>query len=149
MLIWQFRTTFSYVEWDCYLHSNGAIKNKPQAFAKWRTRRMDEIRDTALSRNVVGKNRHFTRQYRKVTWDMININCSWNCSGRIYFCYFPLALANIHPWPFVSFFNFFEEQSTQNHPQYLSGCLRVLFPTIFLWHATFNIMGGFIWIMRV
>ena len=32
----------------------------------------------------------------------------------------------------VILLNFFEEQSTQNHPQCLSGCLRVLFPTIFL-----------------
>ena len=50
------------------------------------------------------KNRYFKRQNRKVIWDMINIHCSWNCSGRIYFCCFPLALANIHPWPLVSFF---------------------------------------------
>ena len=28
--------------------------------------------------------------------------------------------------------NFFEEQCTQNHPQYLSGLLRGLFPTTFL-----------------
>jgi len=28
--------------------------------------------------------------------------------------------------------NFFEEQCTQNHPQYLSGMLRALFPTTFL-----------------
>ena len=30
------------------------------------------------------------------------------------------------------FSNFFEEQSTQNHPQYLSGLSRALFPTTFL-----------------
>ena len=28
--------------------------------------------------------------------------------------------------------NFFEEQWTQNHPQYLSGLARALFPTTFL-----------------
>ena len=28
--------------------------------------------------------------------------------------------------------NFFEEQRTQNHPQYLSGLSRALFPTTFL-----------------
>ena len=28
--------------------------------------------------------------------------------------------------------NFFEEQSTQNHPQYLSRLSRALFPTTFL-----------------
>ena len=32
----------------------------------------------------------------------------------------------------VIFSNFFEEQSTQNHPQYLSGLSRALFPTTFL-----------------
>ena len=29
------------------------------------------------------------------------------------------------------FSNFFEEQSTQNHPQYPSGLSRALFPTTF------------------
>ena len=56
-----------------------------------------------------------------------------DCSCRTYFRCFPLALANICPWPPVPFFtNFFEEQSTQNHPQYLSGLSRALFPTTFL-----------------
>ena len=30
--------------------------------------------------------------------------CSWLCSCRTYFCCFPLALANIRPWPLVPFF---------------------------------------------
>ena len=33
--------------------------------------------------------------------------------------------------------NFFEEQLTQNHPQYLSGLSRALFPTTFLEIAVF------------
>ena len=54
-------------------------------------------------------------------------------SCRTYFCCFPLALANICPWPLVLFFQIsFEEKLTQNHPQYLSGLSRALFQTTFL-----------------
>ena len=42
-----------------------------------------------------------TQQSRNGIW---SINCSWHCSCRKYFCCFPLALANIHPWPLVPFF---------------------------------------------
>ena len=35
-------------------------------------------------------------------------------------------------------FKFFEEQWTQNQPQYLSGLLRELFPTTFLGTAEFQ-----------
>ena len=42
------------------------------------------------------------RQSRKIIWDTIN-HCSWHCSCRTYFCYLPLALANIYPWPLVPF----------------------------------------------
>ena len=34
--------------------------------------------------------------------------------------------------------NFFEEQWTQNHPQYLSGLSRALFPTTFLELAVYH-----------
>ena len=34
--------------------------------------------------------------------------------------------------------NFFEEQWTQNHPQYPSGLSRALFPTIFLEIAVYT-----------
>ena len=117
-----------------------------------------------------------------------SIHCFWHCSCPTFFCYFPLALVNIYPWPLVPFsqwvsssetqgqivgarerlngrkkmspfFTFlraiffrpfslslatticpwvsedewvFEEQWTQNHPQYLSGLSRALFPTTFL-----------------
>ena len=37
------------------------------------------------------------------------------------------------------FSNFFEEQWTQNHPQYLSGLPRALFPTTILETAVCNI----------
>ena len=34
--------------------------------------------------------------------------------------------------------NFFEEQRTENHPQYLSGLSRALFPTTFLEIAVYK-----------
>ena len=40
------------------------------------------------------------------------------------------------------FLNFFEEQSTQNHPQYLSGLSRALFPTTFLEIAVEGLIQG-------
>ena len=56
-----------------------------------------------------------------------------DCSCRTYFCYFPLALANTFPWPFVPILsNFFEKKRTLNRPQCLSGLSRTLFPTTFL-----------------
>ena len=33
-----------------------------------------------------------------------SIHCSWHCSCRTYFCCFPLALADICPWPLLPFF---------------------------------------------
>ena len=38
--------------------------------------------------------------------------------------------------------NFFEEQWTQNHPQYLSGLSRALFPTTFLEKAVYKKLQG-------
>ena len=73
-----------------------------------------------------------TRQSRKVIWDIINTLFFWHCSCRTYFCCFSLALANILPWSLVHDSNFFEKQWTQNHPQYLSGLSRALYPTTFL-----------------
>ena len=31
------------------------------------------------------------------------ITCSWHCSCRTYYCFFPLAIINISPWPLVPF----------------------------------------------
>ena len=62
-----------------------------------------------------------------------------DCSCRTYFCCFPLALANTFSWPFVPILsNFFGEQGRQNHPQYLSGLSRALFPTTFLETAVYK-----------
>ena len=67
----------------------------------------------------------------KVIWD---IHCSRHRSRRTYFCCFPLAFTHIRPWPLMPFdlSIFFEEQWTENHPQYLSGLSCALFPTTFL-----------------
>ena len=46
------------------------------------------------------------------------IRCSWHCSCRIFYCCFPLALANIRLWPLVPFFQISlknnELKTTQN-----------------------------------
>ena len=95
---------------------------------------MDEIRDTALSRNVVGKkNRYFKRHNRKVIWDMIKYTLFLKLQRSNLLLLLSFSTRKHTSMAFsVILLNFFEEQSTQNHPQYLSGCLRVLFPTIFL-----------------
>ena len=86
---------------------------------------------TAISRKVVSKMCMW--QYRKVIWDMINTLFLTLKLSNLLYCCFPLALANIHPWAFRAILsNFFEEGTTQNYPQYLSGLSRALFPTTFL-----------------
>ena len=86
---------------------------------------------TAISRKVVGKNVHATIPKGNMGYDRYTVPD--DCSCRTYFCCFPLALANTFSWPFVPILsNFFDEQSTQNHPQCLSGLSRALFPTTFL-----------------
>ena len=44
----------------------------------------------------------YTRQSQKVIWDMIN-SLFLTLQLSTYFCYFPLALENIHSWPLVPF----------------------------------------------
>ena len=62
-----------------------------------------------------------------------------DCSCRTYFCCFPLTIANITSQTSRAILsNFFEEQCTQNHPQYLWGLSRALFPTTFLETAVNN-----------
>ena len=81
---------------------------------------------TAISRKVVGKNMHATIPKGNMGYDQYNVPN--DCSYRTYFCCFPLALANICPWPLVPFFQFsLEKRAGKNHPQYLSGLSRALF----------------------
>ena len=93
---------------------------------------------TAISRKVVGKNEKNRKKSRKVIWDMSN------------FLFPTLSLSNL--LLLLSFStrrhtsvasrcilsNFFEKQCTQNHPQYLSGLSRALYPTTFLEIAVFK-----------
>ena len=57
---------------------------------------------TAISRKVVAKTVYATIPKGNMGYDQYS--CSWHCSCRTYFCCFPLALANILPWPLVPFF---------------------------------------------
>ena len=73
-----------------------------------------------------------TRQARKVIWDMINtLFLTLQLSNLLFFAF----LSTREQTSMVSraiLSNFFDEQWAQNHPQYLSGLSRVLFPTTFL-----------------
>ena len=57
---------------------------------------------TAISRKVVGKNVHATTPKGNMGYDQYTVPN--DCSCRTYFGCFPLALANICPWPLVPFF---------------------------------------------
>ena len=67
-----------------------------------------------------------------------------DCSCRTYFGCFPLAIANITSQTSRAILsNFFEEQCrAQNHPQYLSGLSRALFPTTFLEIAVYPMVSA-------
>ena len=84
-----------------------------------------------FSRKVVDKYVHAT--IPKGNMGFVQYTVPNDCSCRTYFCCFPLSTRK---HTFVAFrailSNFFEEQCTQNHPQYLSGLSRALFPTTFL-----------------
>ena len=54
-----------------------------------------------------------------------------------FYC-FPLVLANMSMASCAILSNFFEEQWTQNHPQYLSGLSHPLFPTTCLEIAVYT-----------
>ena len=57
---------------------------------------------TAISRKIVAKTLHSTIPKGNMGYDQYT--CSWHCSCRTYLCCFPLALANIRPWPLLPFF---------------------------------------------
>ena len=63
---------------------------------------MQNIKYTAISRKVVGKNVHATTPKGNMGYDQYIVPN--DCSCRTYFCCFPLALAKICPWPLVAFF---------------------------------------------
>ena len=62
----------------------------------------NKMHHTAISRKVVGKNVHATIPKGNMGYDKYTVPN--DCSCQTYFCCFPLALANICPWPLVPFF---------------------------------------------
>ena len=103
---------------------------------------MDEIRDTALSRNVVGKKSLFqaTKPKSNMGYDQYTLFLKLQRSNLLLLLSFSTCKHTSMAFS-VILLNFFEEQSTQDHPQYLSGCLRVLFPTIFFMTCNFQHNG--------
>ena len=71
---------------------------------------------TAISRKVVGKK--CARDNPKCNMGYDQYTVPGDCSCQAYFCCFPLALANMSMASRAILSNFFEEQLTQNHPQY-------------------------------
>ena len=101
---------------------------------------MNERPYTVISRKVVGKNVHATIPKGNMGYNQYTV--PKDCSCRTYFGCFPLAIANITSQTSRAILsNFFEEQCTQNHPKYLSGLSRALFPTTFLEIAVFSKSG--------
>ena len=78
------------------------------------------------------------RQSRKVTWDMINtlFLIQYPSNLLLLLSFSTRKHASMASRAILS--NFFEQQWTQNHPQYLSGLLRALFSTTFLEIAVYK-----------
>ena len=96
---------------------------------------------TVISRKVVGKNVHATIPKGNMGYNQYTV--PKDCSCRTYFGCFPLAIANITSQTSRAILsNFFEEQCTQNHPKYLSGLSRALFPTTFLDIAVYPMVSA-------
>ena len=69
---------------------------------------------TAISRKVFGKNVHATIPKGNMGYDQYIVPDDCNC--RIYLWCFPLALANICPWPQVPFFQISLKKSENINP---------------------------------
>ena len=96
---------------------------------------------TVISRKVVGKNVHATIPKGNMGYNQYTV--PKDCSCRTYFGCFPLAIANITSQTSRAILSdFFEEQCTQNHPKYLSGLSRALFPTTFLEIAVYPMVSA-------
>ena len=96
-------------------------------------------RYTVISRKVVWKNVHSTIPKGNNIMGYDQYTFPNDCSCRTYFGFFPLAIANITSQTSLTILsNFFEEQCTQTHPQYLSGLSRAHFPTSFLKIAVYR-----------
>ena len=80
------------------------VKTMPTKFPPWWWCHyiVETKRYTAVSRKVVRKNVHSTTPKGNMGYDQYTVPN--DCSCRTYFDCFPLALANICPWPLVPFF---------------------------------------------
>ena len=79
-----------------------------------------------------------TRQSRKVIWDMINtLFLTLQLSNLLLLLSFSTR-KHTSMASRVILSNFFEKQLIQNHPQYLTGLSRALFPTTFLEIAVYR-----------
>ena len=88
-----------------------------------------------LRETVVGK--MCSRQSRKVIWDMFNtlFLTLWLSNLLLLLSFSTRRHTSMASSAILS--NFFEKQCTQNHPQYLSGLSRALYPTTFLETAVY------------
>ena len=92
---------------------------------------------TAISRKVVGKNVRTTTPKGNMGYDQYTV--PHDCSCRTYFCCFPLALANICPWPLVPFFQIsLENRADKTTHNTFRDCRVHFFPTTFLETAVYH-----------
>ena len=81
------------------------------------------------------------RQSRKVIWDMINTLFPMAVDVEPTFVAFHSHLRTCL-WPLVPFFQIsLENRADLNHPQYLLGLSRALFPTTFLETAVYDFLN--------
>ena len=79
-----------------------------------------------------------TRQFRKLLWDMINTLFLTLLLSNLLLLLFFSTRKRTFMASHAILSNFFEEEWTQHHPQYLSGLSRALFPTTFLEIAVYE-----------
>ena len=102
---------------------------------------LDQLKYTAISRKAVGKDVLPTIPKGNMRYDHFTVPDTV-ASCRNYFCYFSLALAKIRPWPLSCHFFKYRWRTSElktNHPQYLSGLSRALFPITFLEIAVYKL----------
>ena len=85
---------------------------------------------TAISRKVVGKNVHVTIPKGNMGYDQYTVPDTVAVKTSLLLSLNTRKHTSTASYAILS--NFFEEQWTQNHPQYLSWLSRTLFPTTFL-----------------
>ena len=98
---------------------------------------------TAISRKVVENFVHATTPKGNMGYDQYTVPN--DCSCRTYFDCFPLALANICPWPLVPFFQICLENRADKTTHNTFRDCRVHFSTIFLKTAVYGGRQLLVW----